>query len=183
MDLTWSILEGLPPYGPLHEQFSVTGRGTHREGFVVEFAPPGEASWVGNFQPDYHGDIEDVQVTRIEGMRSVWVYVSGAGYLIDPYQKIAIGQWPRVFYWLPVPALVILLIADNKQWKAIDENGNTRWTSQILADNGFDKLQLDGHILRGDAMRYFWKEPHPWHAPEPFTVDLRSGQSTGGWSW
>lgn len=32
-------LVGLPATGPWPEQFSATGRGTHREGFVVELNP------------------------------------------------------------------------------------------------------------------------------------------------
>jgi hypothetical protein len=45
----FQALPGLPPYGPLPRQFSLDGRGTHREGFVVEFKH-GTEDWVGNFQ-------------------------------------------------------------------------------------------------------------------------------------
>jgi len=48
---TFEELAGLPGSGPWPEQFSATGRGTHREGFVVKFVPARGASWIGNFQP------------------------------------------------------------------------------------------------------------------------------------
>jgi len=44
------MLPGLPATGPWPEQFSANGRGTHREGFVVEFLPEMAPAWVGNFQ-------------------------------------------------------------------------------------------------------------------------------------
>jgi hypothetical protein len=49
MALRFEILPGLPPYGPLPVQFSATGCGTHREGFVVQF-DGSSVPWVGNDQ-------------------------------------------------------------------------------------------------------------------------------------
>src|SRR5437879_2745089 len=49
------VLPGLPTSGPWPEQFSSTGQGMHREGFVVEFSPEGKPPWVGNFQPGMTG--------------------------------------------------------------------------------------------------------------------------------
>jgi hypothetical protein len=50
MSALFEDLPGLLRYGPTANQFSATGRGTHREGCVVRFFPEGAKPWVGNFQ-------------------------------------------------------------------------------------------------------------------------------------
>src|SRR5690606_11352541 len=77
-------LPGLPAYGPMPLQFSSTGQGAHREGFVVEFLPDTDECWVGNFQPglsSYSGVI-----AHPDGRRVV-VVAGGEAYIVAPHAK------------------------------------------------------------------------------------------------
>ncbi len=78
------VLPGLPATGDWPEQFSATGRGTHREGFVVEFLPEKRPPWIGNFQPGltpYH------VVLPLPNGTSLIVIAGGQAYVIDPDER------------------------------------------------------------------------------------------------
>jgi hypothetical protein len=74
-------LPGLPAYGPMPLQFSSTGQGMHREGFVIEFLPETEERWVGNFQPGLTG--YRAAVAHPNG-KSVVVISGSEAYVVDP---------------------------------------------------------------------------------------------------
>ena len=78
------VLPGLPATGDRPEQFSETGRGTHSEGFVVQFLPERNTPWVGNFQPglnDYYS------VLPLPGGSLLIVVAAGPAYVIDPDER------------------------------------------------------------------------------------------------
>ena len=85
-------LVGLPATGPWPEQFSATGRGTHREGFVVEFNPGTSSSWVGNFQ---RGLTNCDAVLLHPNAHSAIVIARGQCYLIDPKDRRLVGPYWR----------------------------------------------------------------------------------------
>lgn len=94
------ILPGLPSTGPLPDQFSATGQGKHREGFVVEFLPAGEHAWTGNFQPGVTG-----YCTVIPQGKNLIVVARGQAYLIDPQNRELIAEFGgSIDTSLPVPA-------------------------------------------------------------------------------
>ena len=77
----FKILAGLPVYGDLPEQFSATGIGMHREGFVVQFFPSEKiASWIGNFQRGLN--FFDEAFEHPDGS-SVVVVAGGECYIVD----------------------------------------------------------------------------------------------------
>jgi len=78
------VLNGLPSTGPYPEQFSTGGRGTHREGFVVEFFPEKKPTWVGNFQP---GVTEYSAVLPHFDGTALIVIAGGQAYVIDPEER------------------------------------------------------------------------------------------------
>jgi hypothetical protein len=80
-------LVGLPAIGPWPEQFSATGRGTHRGGFVVEFNPKTSSSWVGNFQRG----LTNSDAVLLPNGHSAIVIAGGQGYLIDPKDRRLVG--------------------------------------------------------------------------------------------
>ncbi|HJZ98877.1 MAG TPA: hypothetical protein VKE70_20350, partial [Candidatus Solibacter sp.] len=82
------VLAGLPGTGPWPEQFSTTGRGTHREGFVVEFNTDTDSAWVGNFQ---RGWTSYEAVFLHPDDQSVIVIAGGQGYVVDLKDRRAVG--------------------------------------------------------------------------------------------
>src|SRR2546428_180401 len=78
------VLPGLPATGAWAEQFSETGSGKHSEGFVVEFFPEMNPSWVGNFQP---GLTSYNAVLQLPSGRLVIVVAGGQAYVIDPDER------------------------------------------------------------------------------------------------
>jgi hypothetical protein len=78
--ITHNTLEGLPPYGDLPQQFSATGLGMHREGYVVQFRPETLDEWVGNFQRGL-GSLEGVYEHPDPSL--LVVVAGGQGYVLD----------------------------------------------------------------------------------------------------
>jgi hypothetical protein len=85
MSIAFQVLLGVPPYGPLPQQFGATGEGRYLAGFVVEFRDENGA-WVGNFMGGATGFNT---VFECPYGRSVAVIAAGQGYMVDPrVQKV-----------------------------------------------------------------------------------------------
>jgi hypothetical protein len=83
----FSILPGLPPYGP--PALSFPRPNAFREGLVVEFLTADGERWVGNFASPFRGRT----VVHIElGERAVFVVASGSGYIIDVAARQLVGE-------------------------------------------------------------------------------------------
>lgn len=79
--LSYRQLPGLPVYGPPAINFSDTGFGKHSEGFVVEFFPEEDRSWVGNFHRGMNR--YDQVIPHSDGSHLI-VVSGGSAYVVDP---------------------------------------------------------------------------------------------------
>lgn len=169
---SWRILPGLSGEGPPAVQFSATGRGTHREGIVVEFTLEGRESWTGNFQPG----IKDFSMVLVHpsGL-SALVIACGEGYLVDPQSHILIDLIGGGFLEnaLPLPDLDLLILHDGVSLMAIDPTG-IRWRSRRVSWDGIWDLQLRDGLIEGLSFDVFTD------SDVPFRLDLTTGTVTGG---
>lgn len=163
------VLPSLPTYGPLPEQFSATGRGTHREGFVVEFLPEDAPVWVGNFQRGLTS-LDEVLVEP--GTKWVIVIAGGEAYVVEPRSRTCVetfgGQIEEV--WKIPPGT---LVFSNGLWfEALGPDGLS-WRTRQVSWDGFRNVRVDGGVIRGEA----WNPMDDW---APFTVDVATGEVRGG---
>jgi len=167
----FEMLPGLPATGPWPVQFSATGQGLHREGFVVRIRPHHGEPWVGNFQPG------------IVGYRAVYphpngqhliVISGGEGYVIDPETKSLVEAVWRTITSVHVYARQEMLVLNRQEvaFFSIGRGGRV-WHTRRLSWDGFRNVEFrDGEII-GDG----WDAPNQaWH---PFRVDVRTGRSSG----
>ena len=166
----YRILEGLPPYGDLPQQFSATGMGKHREGLVVQVFPTTAAGWVGNFQRGM-GSLEGVFMHPNEVL--LIVVAGGEGYVVEVDSQKLIqsfgGMLETVF---EIPQQELLVFGDRTEFQAFGRSGRA-WQSGRISWDGFCSLAVDGDQLVGEA----WSYEDTWL---PFSLDLRSGGHQGG---
>ncbi len=163
------VLPGLPATGPLPEQFSDSGQGKHREGFVVEFEPSDGASWIGNFQPGYAQGYSQV-ILHPDGQRLL-VIAGGTAYVVDPETRELIATFGGGVEIVLADEERHQLIIGNGLWfEAVTASG-MRWRSRRLSWDGIQNVRIDGSALRGEAWNLSdWSE---------FTVDLQTGDVVG----
>ncbi len=169
---TFEELAGLPGSGPWPEQFSATGRGTHREGFVVKFVPDRGASWIGNFQPgltSLHG------VYRHPNRHHLLVVSGGQGYVVDPETRALIQTVGGAIQSVHIHADHELLLLDHQgiAFEAIGRTGRA-WRTRRLSWDGFGDLKIGRNEIVGKGWNAVDKR---W---QPFSVDVRTGRSSGG---
>ena len=167
----FEILPGLPPYGPLPEQFSSTGMGMHSEGFVVRFFPPTGEDWVGNFQPGLTNCS-----TVIKHPNGHWLVVisGGKAYVVDPGIRNSIREFGgKIQDVLPIPELPAIVFGNGCCFKAVGQTGEL-WTSRRISWDGMRSLQVEHTTLQGEAYN---PRTDRWF---PFSLDLVSGQAEGG---
>lgn len=165
------ILPGLPATGPWPEQFSVSGRGTHREGFVVEFHPGSTRSWIGNFERG--GTDFDTVLLHPDGV-SLVVIAGGTGYVIDPDQRLLrFVLQGQIYSVIATSQPTLLIVSDGLVLEAVGANGSA-WKSRRISWDGIWDLQVVGERLHGlsyDALK---------DCEVPFSVDILSGRAEGG---
>ncbi len=163
------VLDGLPPYGPMHEQFSATGQGTHREGFVVEFTPPDVPPWVGNFQ---RGMTSLDVVVASRGDTTVTVIAGGEAYVVDPSSRSCLrtfgGQIEHVFEFAD------RTVFSNGLWLEATDGERLLWKTRRLSWDGMMEVRVDGDRIVGNAYDPMNDE---W---TPFTVEVATGGAVGG---
>jgi hypothetical protein len=166
----YKILEGLPPYGDVPQQFSATGMGTYREGFVVQFSPNTTPVWVGNFQRGM-GSLEGV--FNHPNQELLVVVAAGQAYVIEVHNRELRqtfgGMLETVF---EIPEQELLVFGDRTEFQAFGRSGRI-WQSHRISWDGFYSLAVDGDELVGEA----WSYEDIWL---PFRLNLRSGQHQGG---
>lgn len=165
------ILPGLPATGSWPEQFSFTGRGTHREGFVLEFFPEAKPPWVGNFQ---RGLTSYNAVLPLLNGRCTIVVAGGQAYMIEPEQRTLLTTFGGgIESAIPAPAVDLLIFSDATCLEAWGTNG-MQWRTRRISWDGIWDLGVQQDRLRGLA----------WNAiedrEEPFSVDLKTGEVEGG---
>ena len=171
--MTFEPLPGLPGTGPVPEQFSASGKGTFREGFVVRFDPDVGEPWIGNFQP---GDRRRTNraLCHPDG-RHVVVVAGGQAYVVDPDSRDSEalpGSWIVEIYELDE---LHLLLFDHQgiRFEALGAAG-IQWRTRRISWDGFRDVAISGHTLSGEA----WNPMGDTWAR--FIVDLRTGATEGG---
>lgn len=163
-------LAGLPTSGPLATAFPSEWGCLGREGKVVEFVTSA-GSWVGNFQPGLDG--LDLALLHPNG-RDVLIIASGDLWVVDPDGRKAEHSLPALDALLEVrdPDGWIF----SRQGLALARFGaaGMLWHTRRLSWDGIDELEIHGDAISGRA---YSPMDEKWH---PFTVDLRSGESSGG---
>jgi hypothetical protein len=167
----FSILAGLPATGPWPEQFSETGRGTHSEGFVVEFFPEAKPPWVGNLQ---RGGTSYNAVLPLPNGNSMIVVAGGQGYIIEPeHRSLLTTTGGQIESALAIPAAVLLILSNVTYLEAWGPSA-MRWRTRRISWDGIWDLKVNQDRLKGMA----------WNAIEdceaPFSVDLETGEVDGG---
>jgi hypothetical protein len=167
----FEILPGLPATGPLPEQFSTSGRGTHREGFVVRINPQAGSSWVGNFQGGIGGFRN---VFDHPNRRDLIVVADGQGYVVDPESRALVAHFGGdISDLIEVPEIDALVVTNGIWLEAYGASGSL-WRTRRLSWDGVRLLDRNGLKLQGEA---YSPLDDCWH---PFSVELSSGKCEGG---
>jgi hypothetical protein len=127
------VLPGLPATGPWPEQFNAGGGGTHREGFVVEFAPEGKPTWVGNFQPGMTG--YNAVLPHLDGT-SLIVIAGGQAYVIDPEERRLLSAFGGSLNLALAVPQENLFVMGNGIWLEGWDNRGMRWRSRRISWDG-----------------------------------------------
>jgi len=167
----WKILGGLSAEGEPPVPFSATGRGTHREGLVVEFLSEGGERWVGNFQP---GTGEFTGVFAFPG-GGVLVVAWGEGYVVDPDTRVLRELVGGGFLEgaMEMADARQLVLHDGVHLTLLGADG-IQWTSRRVSWDGIWGLRVENGVMQGVS----------WDAINeidvPFQVDLATGAARGG---
>jgi hypothetical protein len=165
----FSALPGLPAYREAPLQFSSTGMGMHSEGFVVEFFPPQNPSWIGNFQ---RGLTSLDKVLRHPDGESAIVIAGGECYIVDVSERRLIenfgGQFTSV---MQVPNKSMVVLESPTGFEAVGSNGRV-WRSKRVSWDGIRNVVIHEDQLIGEA----------WNLDSwlPFRLDLDTGKHEGG---
>jgi hypothetical protein len=169
--LPFRELPGLPPCGPPAQNFSDIGYGKHSEGFVVEFFPDEDRSWIGNFHRGL-SECDDV-LPHFDG-RHLIVVSGGSAYVVDPKSKVVVENFgAQIEFCAAVADLGVLIFGNGLWFEFIFSNGKSSRTKRISWD-GMRNVLLQGGGLLGDA---YDPMQDTWIA---FEVDIVEGAVTGG---
>jgi hypothetical protein len=162
----YRVLRGLPTYGPLARGFACANVGTlPQQSFVVRFFPKDGNSWVGNFG---HGVGRVNGVFTFSASENLLVVSRGQAYVIDPHSQSlvasAAGDIQKV---LEISEIDAVVGATYSHVLAIGPNG-VLWQSREIRQDG---MKIVGHGLD-------WRDE-----PQPFSIDLLTGEASGGWNY
>lgn len=166
--VSFKILLGLPPYGPMAKPFPISGYGACHEGFVVQFESEKIGKWVGNFQSG---------LTSFSGAfahpdgRRIVVVAGGDVYTVDPDTQTAEKSGGMVTSVTQVSEKNALLFNDGIYLSLIGPDCN--WQTERLSWDGIRNLSLSGDFVLGEG----WHYDDTWHE---FSVSLANGSHTGG---
>ena len=167
---TFAALPGLPGYGDLPLQFSSTGIGMHSEGFVVEFFPKGNPSWIGNFQ---RGLTRLDEVLQHPNGDAVIVIAGGDCYIVDIASKLLIETFGGQFVAaIKIPDKSMVVLESSTDFEAVDQKGKA-WRSERISWDGIRNVALQQNVLTGEA----WSYEDIWI---PFSLNLTTGKHEGG---
>jgi hypothetical protein len=150
-------------------QYSATGKGMHREGFVVEFRLDASRSWVGNFQPGLT-TLNDVLID--ESAHVALVIAGGQGYRVRLHDGELLseigGTIQSVYASLGIDGLVF---CDGTDFEL--HRDTLVWRTRRVSWDGFRNVKMGVKQLTGEA----WMFDDTWH---PFSVNLATGEVEGG---
>ncbi len=168
--MSFRILKGLPPYGPLATPFPARYGRTGHEGLVVEFDNDDTGKWVGNFQPG---------ISRYSGVHRLWdsknllVVNQGHAYVVDPVTRKLImdDDWFAEDLWMVSNPDGFVVNRSGVVFLRYGSGGLV-WQTRRISLDGFRDLEISDTQLTGlaDAVG----------AWVPFEVDLVTGMSRGG---
>jgi hypothetical protein len=165
----FKVLAGLPGDGPSPIPFPASGRGRHREGYVVQFPLGSGDSWIGNFQlgtTKFTGCFEHPDQIHV-------VVVSGGEvYIVNPASRSAQELGGTVKSVLSVGDAEGLLLEEGLWLTYLNESG-LKWRTRRLSWDGIRNLLVQDGVATGQAWRY----DNTWH---DFKVALESGATEGG---
>jgi hypothetical protein len=136
MPLSVRRLPALPATGPMPEQFSTSGRGTHKEGLVLQVTSASGVEWIGNFQP---GPLEMTGAWAHPNGRDVVVVAGGELFVVDAETRRA-HEIPQthVRAALEVKSPPTLVLSDDYTLLGFGEERN--WRTRRLAWDGIQRL-------------------------------------------
>jgi hypothetical protein len=164
------FLPGLPPYGPMPTAFPDEWGQLGREGTVIELTT-GTDVWVANVRPGLGG----LQFAGLHPNRSAAIVIA-SGYLwtIDLHTRSAVQMLPAIeaMWQVKNPEGWVF----SRQGIALARLGPSGliWHTRRLSFDGFDKVHIDQHEIRGVA----WSPINEKWCP--FCVDIQTGKSVGG---
>lgn len=172
LEARFEILTGVPARGPLPRWIPEPWRRTGREGCVVRFFRSDGGSWIGNFRP---GSLSFSDAFPHPDGRHVLVVAAGEAYLVDPDGGVgrALGGMPVSAAWLIEGSRDLLCEVLELAFYRLGADGIV-WHSRPITWNGFDDLAVGPDRVSGQA----WSPSA--HASYPFSIDLRTGHTTGG---
>ena len=162
----FQILPGLPGEGTLPLQFSASGQGMHREGYVVSFRPSPADSWVGNFQPGLSSYYE-----VIPHETHLVVVAGGQAYVVDPHAKQVVACFGGQIQ-LAQPLAEGLLVS-NGLWFDLLAGTNLKWRSKRVSWDGLRNTSIHAELVSGEGWRY----DNSWHS---FSIRISDGATSGG---
>lgn len=167
----FEILPGLPSVGPVPEQFTASGSGTHSEGLVICFHPRQSQSWVGNFVSGFNGM---TNAYLHPDQRTVIVVSGGQAYQVDPESRTLHRHFGGGITNVVVdPKRGLLIFADDIHLWALDPRGQ-RWETERLSWDGTRDLRIQGEFVVGEA---YDPMTDRWRG---FSVCLETGTIKGG---
>jgi|SRR5436190_12223360 len=167
---SFKILPGLPSSGELPVQFSESGTGTHREGFVVQFMPASGPPWIGNFQGGVSGVSE---VLLHPDGSSVIIVADGQAYIVNPESRELLGTFGGdIEAAIPIIESNFIIFGNGLWFEGYGATG-CLWRSRRISWDGMRALSLNGDQLSGEA----WGLADVWL---PFVLDIHSGECDGG---
>ena len=139
-----------------------------REGYVVQFNPPGAAAWVGNFQP---GATLLYRIIEEPGNETVLVIAGGQGYLVNERSGALLAMYDSDIEFVErcAPTTVV---GDSLGFTSYLD-GRVLWKSRRVSWDGFRNLRVEDGSIFGET----WCFDDTWHS---FSVDLLTGQASGG---
>ena len=165
------VLPGLPATGPWPEQFTATGTGAHREGFVVEFSPDKRSTWIGNFQRGVTS--YNAVLPHFDG-RTLTVIAGGQAYVIDPEDRRLLATFGGDIDVALAVKPENLWVMGNGIWLEAWDSSGLRWRSRRISWDGMRNIRIENDKVKGGAL-----SPLDDHEC-PFAVDITTGAVEGG---
>lgn len=164
-------LPGLPPYGPMPKQFSSTGQGTHREGYVVEFLPASENKWIANFQP---GLSNFYTILEHPNGEDIIVIAGSAVYVVSPVTKALKSTFGGQLEFCAFVDRIDSFVLGNGLWFEIVPKEGKGWQTKRISWDGMRNIEIADTLLTGEA---YDPMTDKWL---PFEVNLIEGSHQGG---
>jgi hypothetical protein len=145
------------------------------DGLLVKVSSPDAGEWVGVFAFGYSSHKAKSGIYSCPDERMVCVVSRGRGYMAradDPSAWQQVKSYP-VMDVRPIPQESLVVFADYTRLTAYGRSG-VAWQTTELSWDGIKIVDIYGDSVRGTA----WDSPAG--GPVPFTVNLRTGEHTGG---